>query len=203
MIINPIQNVSDKFQNRAIGIVYGTYKPIEPLLFHKGVIKDKNGYELDAVVLGKVIPLIKKYVDIKKEYFWVVYPRNNNLSNLHLQIAGIWDPDDFKSNDEKSSEAKHKLLKTLNLKDNLFSVRGKLIFINMEEKEIIIKICSSKTKQNNKNKSFKINISGEIPMEFINEFVSLTISRKNNTLCLDDFEIISTNNQPKKFLNKK
>ena len=92
MIKSPIQKVTDKFQYRAIGIIYGSYNPLNNQTLNKGKIKDLNGMKLDAVVLGKALPLIKKHIDFKKKYYWIVYPRNKNVENLHVQIAGIWDP---------------------------------------------------------------------------------------------------------------
>ena len=188
MIKSPIPKVSNKKQFRAIGIVCGMYKPHESNLINKGFIEDSNGLKIDAVVLGKALPVIKKFINFEKQYFWIVYPRNKDSNNIHLQIAGIWDPTNFKNNDDDNFIKTHNLLLSLDLKDNLFSIRGKLIFINIQEKELIIKICPSN--QNKKNKSFKILIKGEISMKYINSFVSLEVMRIENSLFLEKFEII-------------
>ena len=189
MIKNPIPKVSNNKQFRAIGIVFGVYKPHDKSLLNKGFIEDSNGLTIDAVVLGKALPLIRKYINFEKKYYWIVYPRNKNSDNIHLQIAGIWDPNNFKNNDENIKKT-HDLLLSLDLKDNLFSIRGKLIFINTQEKELIIKICPSNKSKNQKNKSFKILIKGEISMKYINSFVSLEVIRIENSLFLEKFEII-------------
>ena len=189
MIKNPIPKVSNNKQFRAIGIVFGVYKPHDKSLLNKGFIEDSNGLTIDAVVLGKALPLIRKYINFEKKYYWIVYPRNKNSDNIHLQIAGIWDPNNFKNNDENIKKT-HDLLLSLDLKDNLFSIRGKLIFINTQEKDLIIKICPSRQNKNKKNKSFKILVKGEISMKYINSFVSLEVIRKDNTLFMEKFEII-------------
>ena len=193
MIKSPIQEVTNKLQYRAIGIINGLYKPLETVSLNKGLIIDKNSSELDAVVLGKVLPLIRKYVDLQKQYYWIVYPRNKNSENIHLQIAGIWDPCSLNGFSKKPLQKNKDLLSEFNLKDNFFSIRGKLIFINESQKEIIIKICPSNRINKNKYKSFKIVIKGEIPMKFLNSFVSLVTYRNNNSLCLDTFDVIETN----------
>ena len=190
MIKNPIPKVSNKKQFRAIGIVFGLYKPHDNNLLNKGFIEDSNGLKIDSVVLGKALPLIKKFINFEKKYYWIVYPRNKNSENIHLQIVGIWDPNNFKNNDDENNKKTHDLLLSLDLKDNLFSIRGKLIFINIQEKELIIKICPSNQNKNKKNKSFKILVKGEISMKYINSFVSLEVIRKENALCLEKFEII-------------
>ena len=186
MIKSPIPKVSNKKQFRAIGIVCGMYKPHESNLINKGFIEDSNGLKIDAVVLGKALPVIKKFINFEKQYFWIVYPRSKDSNNIHLQIAGIWDPSNFKNVDNYKINKTHDLLLSLDLKDNLFSIRGKLIFINSQEKELIIRICPS----NQKNKSFKILVKGEISMKHINSFVSLEVIRIENSLFLEKFEII-------------
>ncbi len=193
MIKNPIPKVSNKNQFRAIGIVFGMYKPLAPDLLHKGTIKDSQGFIIDAVVLGKTLSLLKKFINFEKNYYWIVYPRNKNSNNLHLQVAGIWDPNNFDDNNQKNIEKTHEILHSLDLKENFFSIRGKLIFINISQKELIIKIFSSKSSKYSKNKSFKLLLKGIIPMKFINSFVSIEATRKENTLFMDDFEIIETN----------
>ena len=187
MIKSPIPKVSNEKQFRAIGIVCGMYKPHENNLLNKGFIEDSNGFKIDAVVLGKVLPVIKKFINFERQYFWIVYPRNKDSNNIHLQIAGIWDPNNFKNDNDCEINKNHDLLHSLNLKDNLFSIRGKLIFINIQEKELIIKICPS---NQSKNKSFKILVKGEISMKYINSFVSLEVIRIENSLFLEKFEII-------------
>ncbi len=189
MIKSPIPKVSNKKQFRAIGIVCGMYKPHESNLINKGFIEDSNGLKIDAVVLGKALPIIKKFINFEKQYFWIVYPRNKDPNNIHLQIAGIWDPSNFKNVDNYKINKTHDLLLSFDLKDNLFSIRGKLIFINSQEKELIIRICPS----NQKNKSFKILVKGEISMKHINSFVSLEVIRIENSLFLEKFEIIEEN----------
>ena len=189
MIKNPIPKVSSQTQSRAIGIIFGKYKPYDPNLLNKGVIQDVNGFNIESVVLGKALPLIKKYINFEKNYYWIVYPRNKNSNNLHLQITGIWDPNNFKVSNKNNIEKTHDLLRSFNLKEDMFSIRGKLIFINIQKEELILKISCSKA-NNPKVKSFKIFVKGVIQMKFINSFVSLELTRKDNSLFLDHFEVI-------------
>ena len=190
MIKSPIPKVSNKKQFRAIGIVFGMYKPHKNNSLNKGFIEDSNGLKIDTVVLGKALPIIKKFINFEKQYYWIVYPRNKDSNKIHLQIAGVWDPNNFKNNDDENLKETHNLLLSLDLKDNLFSIRGKLIFINIQEKELIIKICPSNQSKNKKNKSFKILVKGEISMNYLNSFVSLEVMRIENAFFMEKFEII-------------
>ena len=189
MIKSPIQKVTENLQNRAIGIVYGSYKPSSKESLNKGFITDQNNLALETVVLGKTLPLIKKYIDFNKKYFFIVYPRSKNSENLHLQIAGIWDPFNFNKEQKDISQNSHEILNNFDLKDNYFSVRGKLIFVKVPEKEVIIKITPSNS-INNKKKSFKLILKAELPLNLINSFLSIDALRKGNTLLMENFEVI-------------
>ncbi len=191
MIKNPIQEVTNKLQYRAIGIVKGIYKPNNIDQINRGTLTDKEGKIIETVILGKAIALIKKYINLEKDYFWIVYPRNKNITNLHLQVAGIWDPYQLNQIDNNNSEKDpNELLKELNLNNNYFSIRGEMIYVNTQKKEIVIKICSSPNSKRSKNSTFKINIEGEIPLQFLNNFVSLDVIRDGSILRMVKYEII-------------
>ena len=191
MIKNPIQEVTNKLQYRAIGIVKGIYKPNNIDQLNRGTLTDKEGKILETVLLGKAIALIKKYINLEKDYFWIVYPRNKNINNLHLQVAGIWDPYQLNQLDKNNSEKDpNELLEELNLNNNYFSIRGELVYVNTKKKEIVIKICSSPPSKRSQYSTFKIIIEGEIPLQFLNNFVSLDVIRDGNTLRMVKYEII-------------
>ena len=191
MLKNPIPQVTDQLQYRAIGIINGKYNPHDIKQLNRGFLIDDKGEKIETVVLGKALSILKKHIDLKKSYYWVVYPKNKNTQNLHLQVAGIWDPyqlNDFPNNSSKTNFSK--LLKELDLKDNYFSVRGELVFVNTKKKEIVIKVNSFSKSKNLKNKNFKLVIKGELSLELLNSFVSLDIRRDGNALKLISFEVI-------------
>ena len=194
MLKNPIPKVTSKLQYRAIGIVNGKFNPHETEKLNKGYLTDNNGEKIETVVLGKALSLLKKHIDLKKSYFWIVYPKNKNTQNLHLQVAAIWDPyqlNDFPNNSSKTNFTK--LLDELDLQDNYFSVRGTLVFVNTQKKEIVIKIFSASKMQNVKNKNFKLVIKGQLSLELLNSFVSLDVIRDGNSLELLNYEVIEKN----------
>ena len=191
MIKNPIQEVTDKLQYRAIGIVNGIYKPHKVEQLNRGVLTDKEGQILETVLLGKALSLIKKHINLEKNYFWIVYPRNKNTSNLHLQVAGIWDPYQLNKVEEESTRKDpNELLEELNLNNNYFSIRGELVYVNTQKKEVVIKICSSPSSKKLKNNTFKIVVEGEISLQSLNNFVSLDVIRYGNTLRMIKYEVI-------------
>ena len=191
MLKNPIPQVTNQLQYRAIGIINGKYTPHNIEQLNRGFLIDDKGEKIETVVLGKALSILKKHIDLKKSYYWVVYPKNKNTQNLHLQVAGIWDPyqlNDFPNNSPKTNFSK--LLKELDLKDNYFSVRGELGFVNTQKKEFVIKVNSASKLKNLKNKNFKLVIKGEPSLELLNNFVSLDINRDGNALNLIKYEVI-------------
>ena len=192
MIKNPIQAVTDELQYRAIGIIKGIYKPHDKEKINRGFITDTEGKILDAVVLGKSLSLIKKHLNLENNYFWIVYPRNKNINTLHVQISGIWDP--YELNNMPKDDSKQKdpiqLLKELNLNDNYFSIRGELVYVNSQKKEIVIKVCCASNLKNLKNKNFKLAIKGDLSVELLNSFVSLDVIRDGNSLKLIDYQVV-------------
>ena len=191
MLKNPIPKVTNKLQFRAIGIVNGKFVPHDNNQLNRGFLTDDKGEKIETVVLGKALSLLKKHIDLKKSYFWIVYPKNKNTQNLHLQVAGIWDPYQLNDFPNNSSETNFpKLLGELDLKDNYFSIRGELVFVNSQKKEVVIKICSASKLQKSKTKDFKLAIKGELSLELLNSFVSLDVMREANSLKLINYEVI-------------
>jgi len=191
MLKNPIPQVTNQLQYRAIGIINGKFTPHDGDQLNRGVLTDSKGEKIETVVLGKALSLLKKHIDLDKSYYWVVYPKNKNTQNLHLQVAGIWDPyqlNDFPNDSSKTNFAK--LLEELDLKDNYFSIRGELVFVNAKNKEVVIKICSTSKLKNKKNKNFKLVIKGELSLELLNSFVSLDVKRDGNSLQLLKYQVI-------------
>ena len=194
MLKNPIPKVTNKLQHRAIGIINGKFSPLSNEQLNKGFLIDNKDEKIETVVLGKALSLLKKHIDLKKSYYWIVYPKNKNTQNLHLQVVGIWDP--YKLNDFPNDSSKTnftKLLEELDLKDNYFSIRGELVFVNTQKKEFVIKICPAIKSKNLKIKNFKLVIKGELSLELLHSFVSLDINRDGNSLQLIRYEVIEKN----------
>ena len=199
MLKNPIPKVTNQLQHRAIGIINGKFTPVSNEQLNRGFLIDNKDEKIETVVLGKALSLLKKHIDLKKSYYWIVYPKNKNTQNLHLQVAGIWDP--YQLNDLPNDSSKtnfSKLLEELDLKDNYFSVRGELVFVNTQKKEIVIKVNSDLKSKKLKNKNFKLVIKGELSLELLHSFVSLDINRDGNSLKLVKYEVIEKNLSEKK-----
>ncbi len=201
---HPIPSVTDPLQYRAIGIVRGIYKPQDDENFTRGGLIDAKGNEIDSVVLGKVIALIRNHVSLEKPHLWVVYPRCRNNQNLHLQIAGIWEPstlnkDVFAGNGLNEDAVLKVDSDDLLEGDDYFSIRGELIFTTPEDKDVVIKIRQKPRNQQKKALPFKINLKGKIPINYLKHFISLEVRRVDYQLFVEDYQIIGQLPKPKKF----
>ncbi|MCG9884357.1 MAG: hypothetical protein MH825_02060 [Cyanobacteria bacterium] len=90
----PVPPPSEPMQYRAIGLVRGRYVPSEEQ-FTQGKVLAADGTEIDAVLLGRVMSLIRNHVDLEVDHLWVAYPRTRT-EDLHVQIVGIWEPETLK-----------------------------------------------------------------------------------------------------------
>ena len=211
---HPIPSVTDPLQYRAIGLVRGIYKPQNDDTFTRGALIDSKGNEIDSVVLGRVITLIKNHVPLEKPHLWVVYPRCRNNQNLHFQITGIWEPSTLKKDlveFEGLNEASSLKVDSDDLLegDDYFSIRGELIFTKPEEKEVVIKIRQKPRNQQKKALPFKLNLKGEVPINYLKHFISLNVRRVDYQLLIEDFQIIGPisqqqiNNKSRKIIKNK
>ena len=206
---HPIPSVTDPLQYRAIGLVRGIYKPQDDENFTRGVLIDSKGNEIDSVLLGRVITLIRKHVPLERPHLWVVYPRCRNNQNLHLQITGIWEPSTLKKNlldQEGVNEASNLKVDSDDLLegDDYFSIRGELVFTKPEEKELVIKIRQKPRNQQKKALPFKVNLKGEVPINYLKHFISLDVRRIDYQLFVEDFQIIGpVSQQTSNYKNKK
>jgi hypothetical protein len=102
----PIPPASEPMQYRAIGLIYGKYDAsVEQ--FTRGMLITEDGTAIDAVLLGRVMSLVKKHLDLAQSHLWVVYPRTRNKTSeedndLHMQIVGVWEPEKLASGKSQS-----------------------------------------------------------------------------------------------------
>ncbi|WP_269622511.1 hypothetical protein [Prochlorococcus marinus] len=196
MRVHPIPPVSEPFQYRAIGLVRGVYVPESSDSFSRGKIIDDKGEEIEAVVLGRVLGLIKRHLTVEQPHLWVVYPRSRDFDHLHLQISGIWEPSTLGAEDVRNeSEKTQKSILKSNIDkvdegDNYFSIRGELIYTKPEKNELVLKIRQKPKKNRKKTFPFKLSLKGEMPMIYLRNFVSLDVRRSGQNLFVEDNEIL-------------
>jgi hypothetical protein len=193
----PISPPSEPMQFRAIGLVQGKYYPSEER-FNRGELEVEGGLRLDAVLLGQVMSLVKKYIDLDRPYFWVVYPRTREKEQtLHLQVVGVWAADGFSPITGEASgatplpetEVKTEAALAQPIEDGYFSVRGQIVYQAHDKQLLYVKIqqTARKTKaRDERGKAFKLKIIGTLPQKAVGYFWDLHVVRQGNELVLQN-----------------
>ncbi|MEA5391134.1 hypothetical protein VB738_07640 [Cyanobium gracile UHCC 0139] len=205
---HPISPVTEPLQYRAIGVVRGSYVPADPAQLTRGLIRTAEGTEIEAVVLGRLLTLMRRHLDLETPHLWVVYPRSREENQLHLQMVGVWEPStlstpgaeaatstaDEPEADEPTAPAfEHAdppAADQLPEGDDYFSIRGELIFTRPETGDLVIKVRQQPRPDGNRPVPFKLQLRGEIPLEHLRHFVALDLRRQGQQLAVERFEVI-------------
>ncbi len=186
--LQPIPEPTEPFQYRAIGVISGKYIANEDN-FAKGYILTADGSQVDAVLLGKIISIVKKRLESDREYLWVVYPRTNDKAGkLHVQISGVWAPVELGKLDIPIDP---------NVQDGYFSVRGEISSQSTEDNSVIVKVRRTEQKfDKEKDKvtkeytKFKVRLTGLMPTDAVGQFWSVNVQRQGDVLTIVDGEFI-------------
>ena len=186
---HPITPVSEPLQYRAIGMVRGRYVPADHEHFNRGIIHTTDGSEIGAVVLGRLINLMERHLDMREPHLWVVYPRYRQEQHLHLQMVGVWEPSTL-SNTRNRTDVSDVLPDEPPEGDGYFSVRGELVYTRPESADLVVKIRQQSRADGTRPIPFKLPLKGEIPLENLRHFVSLDLRRQHQQLTIEHYEVM-------------
>lgn len=192
---HPISPVTEPTQYRAIGVVRGVYVPTDAEQLTRGVIRTADGTELEAVVLGRLLTLMRRHLNLEEPHLWVVYPRSREEEGLHLQMVGVWEPSTLAAGEEAESPATESPAAdspqdALPEGDDYFSVRGELIFTRPESGDLVVKVRQQPRSDGTRPVPFKLQLKGTIPLEHLRHFVALDLRRQGQQLVLESFEVL-------------
>ncbi|MBE9183567.1 hypothetical protein IQ270_02205 [Microcoleus sp. LEGE 07076] len=198
---HPIPPPSEPRQYRAVGLVRGRYTQSEEQ-FTRGMLIAADGTAIDAVLLGRVMSLVKNHLDLEQEHLWVVYPRTRQEDgNLHAQIMGVWEPETLKKSPESSSDEENLEAGEVetgaeastalppsepDVEDGYFSIRGEVIYQSQDaEKYVIVKIKQAPRKNDDKMKFFKLKLKGDLATKAIGFFWDFHVKLKAESLTIE------------------
>ncbi len=207
----PIPPPSEAMQYRAIGLVRGRYVASSEQ-FTQGMLLTTDGIELNAVLLGRIMSLVKNHLDLEKEHLWVVYPRTRQENDaLHLQIVGVWEPENLAkhstedenqdsesqlvSADEGKSDTSEEnttaLTPSSEIVDGGFSVRGEVVYQSFDAKSLVVKIKQAPRKQDDKAKYFKLKLTGVLGTKAVGKFWDFQVKREADLLLIEQANAIA------------
>jgi hypothetical protein len=204
---HPISPVTEPTQYRAIGVVRGVYAPTDAEQLTRGVIRTADGVELEAVVLGRLLTLMRRHLNLDEPHLWVVYPRSREEEGLHLQMVGVWEPSTLAAGEEGATasaqidpsaqadspaeaDATQSAADALPEGDDYFSVRGELIYTRPESSDLVVKVRQMPRADGSRPVPFKLQLKGDVPLEHLRHFVALDLRRQGQLLQLERFEVI-------------
>ncbi len=197
--LRPIPPPSEPTQYRAIGVVRGTYQPSDEQ-FTRGNMVMHDGSNVEAVLLGRVMSLVRNHLELDKEHVWVVYPRTREReATLHLQIVGVWEPENLTQPDELDGESDSEdtpietppakapieeealqYVPSDEVDTDTFSIRGEIISHEPDTQKISVKIQQVLRKKGEKEPSmkyFKLNLEGDLRGKVLGYFWDLDVKR--------------------------
>lgn len=190
--LEPIPPPGEKMQYRAIGLIEGRYIP-SPEHFTRGILRTSDGLDLNAVLLGRVMSLVRKHLKPERNYLWVVYPRTRDKTeDLHVQLLGVWAPEEMGQALPEGSRP--------TVVPDWFSIRGEVVFQSQEKGFIIVKIRQSgkKASANSpaqrvqkdgaaapKPQAFKLRLIGSLPGKGVGNFWDLQVRRRGSLLYVE------------------
>ncbi|MEP1060716.1 MULTISPECIES: hypothetical protein [Cyanophyceae] len=192
----PIPPPSEPKQYRAIGLVRGRYTPTDEQ-FTRGAMLTSDGTEVEAVLLGRVMSLVRNHLDLEQQHLWVVYPRTREMrQDLHVQIVGVWEPEKLNKEGEDASELEASPQSDSSLAapasstpedsgfdENYFSIRGEVVFYSAEEQQIVVKIQQAPRKTADREKAFKLRLDGVLSSpKALGYFWDLQVERRGAAL---------------------
>ena len=187
---HPIPPVSEPQQYRAIGLVRGVFVPQDSDLPTRGRLLTSDGADLEAVVLGRLLTLMRRHLNLEEPHLWVVYPRSREEEGLHLQMVGVWEPSTLASAEEGEAPAAESAQDALPEGDDYFSVRGELIYTRPESGDLVVKVRQMPRPDGSRPVPFKLQLKGDLPLEHLRHFVALNLRRQGQVLQLETFEVI-------------
>ncbi len=212
----PIPPPSEPMQYRAIGLVRGRYTPSAEQIT-QGQLTATDESELNAVLLGRIMSLVKNHLDLEKEHLWVVYPRTGQEDGkLHLQIVGVWEPENLalQSKEEALTSAEVTEPETevptqpsppnaIQIEDGYFSVRGEVVYQSADSQSLVVKIKQVPRKASEKPKYFKLKLTGVLTTKAVGQFWDFHTKREGENLLIQQGESIAVLPQKPKTWKKK
>lgn len=199
----PIPPPSEPKQYRAIGLVRGRYTPTDEQ-FTRGAMLTSDGTEVEAVLLGRVMSLVRNHLDLEQQHLWVVYPRTREMrQDLHMQIVGVWEPEKLNKEAEAAADDQadvaspatavpldvladvpaNQLTEDSGFDENYFSIRGEVVFYSAEDQQIVVKIQQAPRKTADRDKAFKLRLDGILSSpKALGYFWDLQVERRGPAL---------------------
>jgi len=188
-------------QFRAIGLLRARYVVSDDQL-SRGHLVTTDGIEISTVILGRVVSLVKKHIDLSQEHLWVVYPRTDDRSQkLQVQVVGVWEPETLQSRPPtletnptgglQAVPPKSPVVDSHHLPDGYFSVRGEVVYQSAEKEQIVVKVKQVSRKDPKKGRAFKLKLQGQVEQKALHQFWDFQVYRQGEQLVIHESTFVA------------
>lgn len=184
--VNPQQiRPTEPLEYRAIGKLWGRYVPSDELIYI-GQLITADGEKLEVNLAKRASILVQNArIDLAQEYLWTAYPKTlleDSLTKLRISLINVRTPKEYTD----SVKAELQLLA-----DN-FSVQGVVVYQDVEQGTVLVKIRQQPRSDFEPPKDFQLRLLGYLPPKSIKQFWNFYVRRVGTSLVIQSGECIKS-----------
>ncbi|QIR41933.1 hypothetical protein HCG51_35240 (plasmid) [Tolypothrix sp. PCC 7910] len=176
---------TEPLEYRAIGRLWGKYVPSDELIY-QGQLITADGVMLETKLAKRASKLVQHaQLDLSQEYLWTAYPKTrskDSLTKLSVSLINIRTPKDYTDSEKTELQL---------LADN-FSVQGVVVYQNLEQGIVEVKIHRKPRRDFEPSKDFQLRLQGFLPPKSIRQFWNFQVRRVGTSLVIQSGECIKS-----------
>jgi hypothetical protein len=174
---------TEPLEYRAIGRLWGRYVPSEELIY-QGQLITADGVMLETNLAKRASILVQNTrIDLSQEYLWTAYPKTlleDSNSKLRVTLINVRTPKEY--TDSLKSE--------LQLLADNFSVQGLVVYQDLEQGIVEVKIHQKPRREFEPPKDFQVRLLGFLPPNSMKKFWNFHVRRVGANLVIQSGECI-------------
>ncbi|MBW4565727.1 MAG: hypothetical protein KME32_32525 [Mojavia pulchra JT2-VF2] len=174
---------TEPLEYRAIGRLWGRYIPSSDLIY-QGQLITADGVMLETNLAKRASILVQQsQLDLSLEYLWTVYPRTpfkDSPTLLRVTLTNLRTPKEY--TDSVKTE--------LQLLADNFSVQGLVVYQDLEQGIVEVKIHRKPRRESEPAKDFQLRLLGFLPSNSIKKFWNFSVRRVGTSLVIQSGECI-------------
>jgi hypothetical protein len=176
---------TEPLEYRAIGKLWGRYVPSDELIYI-GQLITADGEKLEVNLAKRASILVQNArIDLAQEYLWTAYPKTlleDSVTKLRVSLINVRTPKEYTD----SVKAELQLLA-----DN-FSVQGVVVYQDVEQGIVLVKIRRQPRSDFEPPKDFQLRLLGYLPPKSIKQFWNFYVRRIGTSLVIQSGECIKS-----------
>lgn|GEM_PF-1433055 len=182
---NPQIMPAEPLEYRAVGRLWGRYVPSDELIY-QGQLITADGVMLETNLAKRASKVVQNtQIDLSQEYLWTAYPKTrleDSQTKLRMTLINVRTPKEY--TDSVKAE--------LQLLADSFSVQGVVVYQDLEQGMVLVKIQQKPQRDFDPPKYFQLRLIGYLPSNSIKEFWNFHVQRVGTSLVIQSGECIKS-----------